>query len=274
MKYVCQYSLIRFMPFPETGEFANVGVVLHCPKLNLFKYKLTRQTKRVDSFFHRADLSILKMSLKWASLELEAIERLSADTVYKNVFNNLSERQGTLVHFSKPYTAMSEEPLELLSDKFDFYVNHSFATKEYAEQIMERELRILLKENLYKNISFKKQSLGVSPLKVTLPLVAEGNSGILGVIKPLFLGHDIADKAYDHFLHWHARIAELLNKNVIQPKQLLLATRGAKINTGEHAEVYNYAISRFHELDVNITESDDTDSILNFAKSVGNPLHI
>lgn len=34
MKTACHYAIARFMPFIETGEFANVGVVLFSPNLD------------------------------------------------------------------------------------------------------------------------------------------------------------------------------------------------------------------------------------------------
>ncbi len=30
-KVACNYAIIRFLPYPETEEFVNVGVVLACP---------------------------------------------------------------------------------------------------------------------------------------------------------------------------------------------------------------------------------------------------
>lgn len=32
MKKLVRFSVVRFMPFTETQEFANVGIVLHVPK--------------------------------------------------------------------------------------------------------------------------------------------------------------------------------------------------------------------------------------------------
>ncbi|HVK54151.1 MAG TPA: DUF3037 domain-containing protein, partial [Burkholderiales bacterium] len=31
MNIACHYAIVRFLPFVETGEFANVGVVLFSP---------------------------------------------------------------------------------------------------------------------------------------------------------------------------------------------------------------------------------------------------
>jgi len=40
MKTLCLYAIVRFMPYAETQEFANVGVVMCVPDKNIFKFKL------------------------------------------------------------------------------------------------------------------------------------------------------------------------------------------------------------------------------------------
>ncbi|TAM57619.1 MAG: DUF3037 domain-containing protein [Rhodanobacter sp.] len=39
-RFACQYAIIRFLPYAETGEFANVGVVLACPATGYFGARL------------------------------------------------------------------------------------------------------------------------------------------------------------------------------------------------------------------------------------------
>ena len=52
MKYTCLYSIVRFAPFAETEEFANVGIVLSAPAIGRMEYKLARKNlKRVNHFF-------------------------------------------------------------------------------------------------------------------------------------------------------------------------------------------------------------------------------
>jgi hypothetical protein len=36
---ICKYSIIRFLPYTETGEFANIGIVLYVPALQRLVYK-------------------------------------------------------------------------------------------------------------------------------------------------------------------------------------------------------------------------------------------
>ena len=57
MKYVCNYSILRFLPYPETGEFVNIGVVLLASN-GEFHYQLDRTRQRVTRFFKTLDHKI------------------------------------------------------------------------------------------------------------------------------------------------------------------------------------------------------------------------
>lgn len=49
----CLYSIVRYAPYAETEEFANIGVVICAPKENYFDFQITkRNDSRVKSFFH------------------------------------------------------------------------------------------------------------------------------------------------------------------------------------------------------------------------------
>ena len=48
----CLYSIVRYAPYAETEEFANIGVVLCAPKLGQFHFQLTQSNNaRVKNFF-------------------------------------------------------------------------------------------------------------------------------------------------------------------------------------------------------------------------------
>lgn len=75
-KFTCQYALRhRFCPFVETGEFANVGVVLLSPEGRFFGYKLLKKYGRITQFFHQLDR---KVYLDGKALFLEELERFAA----------------------------------------------------------------------------------------------------------------------------------------------------------------------------------------------------
>ncbi len=50
-KTICNYAVIRFLPYPETEEFVNVGVILACPETRTIDYMLeTRRRDRITGF--------------------------------------------------------------------------------------------------------------------------------------------------------------------------------------------------------------------------------
>ncbi len=51
-RIACQYAIVRFMPYIETGEFANVGILLWAPKTRYLGFKLLRRKHaRITQFF-------------------------------------------------------------------------------------------------------------------------------------------------------------------------------------------------------------------------------
>ncbi|MGB2108952.1 MAG: DUF3037 domain-containing protein, partial [Marinobacter vinifirmus] len=42
-RFACNYAIVRFMPYVETGEFANVGVLPWIPKQKTLLFKLLRR---------------------------------------------------------------------------------------------------------------------------------------------------------------------------------------------------------------------------------------
>ena len=56
----CNYSAIRLLPSRETGEFVNVGVVVSCPEIGFFDFKLAPKcVRRVKGFFPELDQGVL-----------------------------------------------------------------------------------------------------------------------------------------------------------------------------------------------------------------------
>ena len=58
MKTACHYAIVRFMPFVETEEFANVGVVLFAPQDRYFGFRLLgNRTSRITNFFEQMEVA-------------------------------------------------------------------------------------------------------------------------------------------------------------------------------------------------------------------------
>lgn len=80
----CMYAVVRFMPFAETREFANVGVVVIAPKFGLYDFKLAPQKLvpqkfapqklgLVTQFFDDLDGMVYKYAIEGFEAELERV---------------------------------------------------------------------------------------------------------------------------------------------------------------------------------------------------------
>src|SRR4051812_5999915 len=75
MKLVCNFAPLRFLPYRETGEFVNVGVVVHCPQTDFFGFRAVplRKTGRVTGFFPELEAKLFRKALQGMTKELERL---------------------------------------------------------------------------------------------------------------------------------------------------------------------------------------------------------
>jgi len=86
----CHYAIVRFLPFVETGEFANVGIVLFAPKARYFGFKLLmNRYARVTNFFEQLDAKVFRAAMRTFREELaridEMLKRLGTDRRLKGL---------------------------------------------------------------------------------------------------------------------------------------------------------------------------------------------
>lgn len=129
MKYACQYSIIRFMPFVETGEFANIGIALFCPETGYFNFQISdRKTRKVNSFFAPVPTHIYPEGIKDINAELARIKKLiegvrQSDLSFaKGIFYELVRtREGTF-RFSEIRGILTDNMETKTEELFSHYV--------------------------------------------------------------------------------------------------------------------------------------------------------
>ena len=220
-EFVCNYAIARFRPYRETGEFANVGVVLICPEVDYFGHAFERRKyKRITDFFPELDLNVFQAGLSGLLKELSRVtsrEKETAQLVLGGeaqariaAFKELVRTRETIFNFSDVGTALAADPKEKLKQLFEFYVERHFAAeREYQEIVMRRGLgEFLQKINLAR---FYRQDyrIGDDNYNVTIPFVhLEGNTP-RKVIKPLHLAKDATTEIYRHGDAWISTIRRL-----------------------------------------------------------------
>lgn len=212
MKYICNYSILRFLPYPETGEFVNIGVVLIANNGD-FRFKIEKKRQRVTNFFPSLESRIFLRARREIDAELNRLSSFftanrSDLSLILGTFKHLIHPRETMMRFSDPGTMAIESANTAIDVLFDHYVNHSFANKEYQETVLERQLgRLLSSSNLKQKYSDLK--LGSSDYTVKFPFVMVNGSEPVQALKPLHLGHDEPAKIFEHGDAWISKIRRL-----------------------------------------------------------------
>jgi len=134
-QHACNYALLRFLPYPETGEFVNVGVVAHCAGLNWCGYAADDDdTRRVTQFFPAMVAADYQRQRKAIFEELERVRVLILKTndtrLARDIFQELVRTRESVFRFGEIRTAITDNPAALVEQLCVLYVKpKSAATK-------------------------------------------------------------------------------------------------------------------------------------------------
>ena len=70
MTHAARYSIIRFLPYAETEEFANVGVAMFAPTARYFDFRLSNKWRRIGAFFDTLDRRVFAEGVRAFQEEL------------------------------------------------------------------------------------------------------------------------------------------------------------------------------------------------------------
>lgn len=120
MKTLYQYTIVRFLPLAETGEFANIGIVLCRPDAGVFDFQLiATPSERVQQFFPKLDNTLLPNAVALLTNELTRIQQLAEQqrsTQLLATFQELIRPREQLIRYSNQRSVLSAaNPTELLN---------------------------------------------------------------------------------------------------------------------------------------------------------------
>jgi hypothetical protein len=274
-KVACQYAIVRFVPFVETGEFANVGIIMIAPKNRFFGFELEiKRYARITNFFEEIESTLYKKTLNNLKEELERVAGIlkqhgfdkhlkDNDIDFANgIFNEIVRTRETIIRFGGVRTVLTDKPKEKLRDLFAFYVERNFVTKQYQETLLEKGVRKILHE-VKVGEKFIKDRVGDDTYHVNFPFVEHINHKPHKVIKPLHLGHDDSTKIYDHGASWIFRINKLKD-HYLEPKNVLFALSGPGEDENR-LEAYHDIERQLVNTGIHVTTCDNKDEIVKFA---------
>jgi hypothetical protein len=280
-KVACNYTVLRFLPYPETGEFVNLGVAIGCPDMHWFDFRLeNRRLDRITGFFPELKYSkaafiegrkLFKQELERIGVMLndgehETQMRFKDDAqVFNQVFLNLVRPREESFCFSPARTCLTDSPKEALEKIFEQQVERGFAQRhEYQETVMTKRLRRTFAEKqlmqFYGEYTFRSEFC-----KVSFPLVRQHDAQFTRAVHPLDLDKAETPRIVEHADRWKNRLSRL--KDVPEhPENILLVVR--KPTGGKQLDVCQAMWKELEQTGAVLLPKEDKTGILEFAEKI------
>jgi hypothetical protein len=266
MKYACLYTIVRFAPFAETEEFANVGIVLSAPAIGRIEYRLARKNlKRVNRFFECNHLFAKAMEI--AQNELDAVRTMTAEAQESQIVNHfrfLTEPKESLIRFSPMRSILVENFDVTLTELFGRYIDRQGMARDRREEVMVREIRTLFTEASIR--SFRDDTLSGDLTKLHLPLVHRNE--VIAAIKPLAFDQAEPSAILDHCDLWLMKFVRAAREGVIELKNVLIPVAApAENDSTRHRKAVQIAKDSIKERGLQLVDYQATQKIAAFAKN-------
>lgn len=270
-KYACNYAVLRFLPYPETGEFVNLGVVVHCAARGLFGMQIEgRKAARVTDFFPELNRESFRAARRAISAEMERVQCLIARgkdaEMGRRLFRELVRPRETVFRFGETRTILTDEPDNLANRLFAQYVNRHFAQpKEYQETVMARRFYDALRTFRPGRIFHREQLVGTDEYHVRIPICSDWrtpNGVPMRAIKPLDLVRNEPTAVIEHGDAWIQRVRRLKMIHRL-PERFIFAVR--RPNDPACGEAARKVLAELEEEGAVLVEADATERILTLA---------
>ena len=282
-KYVCKYAIVRFSPFIETEEFANVGIIMMSPKHRFFGFKLEiKRYGRITRFFDDIDASLYRKTMYNLKEEMERINQILKPNGFdrrlkyndiefaSTLFDEIIRPRESIVRFSKVRTVLADNLNEKLDELFAYYVERNFVTKKYQEALLESNIRTLLYK-AHIGDRFTKEKIGDDAYHVSFPFVDQSQNNEK-IIKPLHLAHEDSTQIYNHGAAWVFKVDKLKEKRHLELDNVLFTISKPSetniSNDNNRLEAYEEIETDLKKIGVHVLtfNDDNTDKIIQFAK--------
>ncbi|MCF6281497.1 MAG: DUF3037 domain-containing protein [Candidatus Polarisedimenticolaceae bacterium] len=274
-KTACQYAIVRFTPFVETGEFANVGIVMLSANGQGMSYKLlTRRQTRVTHFFSELDAKLFKSTLQDLSNELDRLNQSLAGkgglkesvvALQQQVFAELIRPRETILRFSELRTVLAKDHQQTLEKLYNYYVGRDFVTKQYRDKILDKKVKKWLYDANLGSL-FTPQTVGDEVYHATFPFVQQQEHCPVKIIKPLDLGQESSSKILDQGGRWIFKLNQLKKRHAL-PDKVLFAVEGPQFDDNTCQQAFDDVVEMLNDAGATTLPYNCQDEIINFARA-------
>ncbi len=120
----CNYAVLRFLPYPETGEFVNVGVVVNCLQPCWFDFIMEdKMTDRIKALFPAQNEQAFAAGIAAMQQEMQRVKAMIRDpkTCQFAFLEAVRPRESTL-RFGEVRTLITTDAENLAGELFKRYV--------------------------------------------------------------------------------------------------------------------------------------------------------
>lgn len=268
----CRYAVVQFLPFTETGEFANIGVVLACPATGYVGFKLqTRRWGRITAFFDEISATTYRRAVRAFGMELERVRLAAANlpddgrrpVAMRQLFEDLVHPREALMRFGQPRAVLAEAPARMVDTLFEHYVERSFATPEYVEHAITQRVQALLRSAPVV-APFKAERIGNDEVHARFPFVQTLGGQFSKVIKPFNLSQAEPNDIFDHGDAWINKMKRLHQRKLL-PRAVLFAVKAPPQTDSARFSAYAEVCQELRAGAVTVVDQAADAQILEFA---------
>ncbi|GLV21968.1 hypothetical protein TomMM35A_18210 [Sphingobium sp. TomMM35A] len=248
MTTVFRYSIVRFQPFADLGEFANIGVLAINPQNGQAAFKLARKRfARLHDFFGDDAYRAYAPAIEYLRAEfgrLEILGRLGQEKEALMMFDHLTRRHESTITFSEVRAVMSATGIDnVVENLFARLVMRQL--QEGNDLTLIGEIKHVLRLEGIKG--FKAIRIDDEVLPVMFPLAHM--NGDFSAIHPLSFTQKTPMAVFDHGALWRKRLGYLLNRGKIGEDAVLLAVEEPERDAAEDVQMaYNEAMRELSDL--------------------------
>ena len=276
----CNYAVARFLPYPETGEFVNVGIVLACPQTGFFAYRMEMKKRaRVNHFFPELHPDLYVAGLHSFNEQLQYFRRQVGEppehaegfliprdkNLARQAFAAVTRPREALFRFGPPATVLADDPAAKLKELFQDHVRRQFAKdKAFQEKVMATRLQKMLAAHRLAHL-YKADRLGDDDYNVAVPFVHYKPHVVVPerAIKPLDLNRRGPTEILEHGDQWVARLRRLRDLGAI-PRRMLFTVQ-VPDGHAQRIAAARQVIGNLMAQDTRVVGYDDDGAILEFA---------